>query len=186
MHEGDGGLCVVPGGHRTGFKYPTGTVSLSVFLVFCVRHRLVSGGRLIALTICVHAAMMYAGMFYPPGAEPRDSADRRKLGFVQVTARAGDCIIMPLRLCHAVLPWIPSERDRVVLFYNFIPQFYHVRAGCRGISATSRVPIGSPCLNGCTHCDPIAALPSLGCACATHDKNQRSSSSGTMCEVGIR
>jgi hypothetical protein len=117
---------------------------------------LCQGGRLIALTICVHAAMLCAGMFYPPGAEPRDSADRRKLGFVQVTARAGDCIIMPLRLCHAVLPWIPSERDRVVLFYNFIPQFYHVRAGC-----------------------------SLDCACATHDKNKRSLSSGTMCEVGM-
>ena len=25
---------------------------------------------------------------------------------------------------QAVMPWIPTDRDRVVLFYNFIPQFY--------------------------------------------------------------
>ena len=73
VNEGDGGLCVVPGGHRTSFKYPQ-------------------------------------GMFYPPGAQPRDSTERQKLGFVQVTAKAGDCIIMPLRLNHVSLSVLASHR----------------------------------------------------------------------------
>ena len=64
------------------------------------------------------------GLFFAPGEQPRDPADRQKLGFVNVTANAGDVIIMPLRLNHAVLPWLPTDRDRVVLFYTYIPQFY--------------------------------------------------------------
>jgi hypothetical protein len=51
--------------------------------------------------------------------------ERKKLGFVTVTANAGDVIIMPLRLLHAVMPWQPTDRDRVVLFYTYIPQFYY-------------------------------------------------------------
>eukprot|EP01045_Picozoa_sp_COSAG04_P037812 COSAG04_NODE_9842_length_828_cov_0.928669_3_plen_64_part_00 len=34
-------------------------------------------------------------------------------------------IIMPLRLNHAVMTWLPTDRNRVVLFYTFIPQFYY-------------------------------------------------------------
>ena len=66
-------------------------------------------------------------MFYGSGKdiEWRDPTVRKKLGFVQVTANAGDCIIMPNRLCHAVMPWLPRDRDRMVLFYTFIPQFYY-------------------------------------------------------------
>ncbi len=64
-------------------------------------------------------------IFYPPGSEPREEEERKKLGFVNVTANAGDVIIMPLRLCHAVMTWQPQDRDRVVLFYTFIPQFYY-------------------------------------------------------------
>ena len=37
---------------------------------------------------------------------------------------------MPLRLCHAVMTWQPQDRDRVVLFYTFIPQFYYSGAPC--------------------------------------------------------
>eukprot|EP01051_Picozoa_sp_SAG22_P009482 SAG22_NODE_794_length_7157_cov_3.169453_4_plen_102_part_00 len=36
-----------------------------------------------------------------------------RLGFVNVTANPGDVIIMPLRLNHAVLPWVPTDRDRI-------------------------------------------------------------------------
>ena len=32
---------------------------------------------------------------------------------------------MPLRLNHAVMTWLPTDRNRVVLFYTFIPQFYY-------------------------------------------------------------
>ena len=28
-----------------------------------------------------------------------------------------------LRAGHAVQPWLPTDRDRVVLFFTFIPQF---------------------------------------------------------------
>ena len=106
--------------------------------------------------------MFYGGTSGNP-TEPRDPEERKKLGFVQVTAKAGDCIIMPLRMCefaahvyssrlsvsiwlsgyleyssrvslrilsvgglragHAVQPWLPTDRDRVVLFFTFIPQF---------------------------------------------------------------
>ena len=104
-------------------------------------------------------AVFYGGTSGNP-TEPRDPEERKKLGFVQVTAKAGDCIIMPLRMCefscldaqlhtleshesvylepcqpadliggcglragHAVQPWLPTDRDRVVLFFTFIPQF---------------------------------------------------------------
>lgn len=65
-------------------------------------------------------------MFYNLGADgdnhgPTEADKRKKLGFVQVTANAGDCIIMPLRLNHAVMPWLPTDRQRVVLFFTFIP-----------------------------------------------------------------
>ena len=64
-------------------------------------------------------------MFYDGTFEPRTEAERKRLGFVTVTANAGDVIIMPLRLLHAVMPWQPTDRDRVVLFYTYIPQFYY-------------------------------------------------------------
>lgn len=63
-------------------------------------------------------------MFYEKGAFPVDPDDREKLGFVNVIANAGDVIIMPLRLNHAALPWLPRDRDRVMLFYTYRPQFY--------------------------------------------------------------
>lgn len=93
VKDGDGGLCCVPGSHKSAFTYP-------------------------------------GGMFYNLGADgdnhgPTDDGERKKLGFVQVTANAGDCIIMPLRLNHAVMPWLPTDRQRVVLFFTFIP---YVRA----------------------------------------------------------
>ena len=31
---------------------------------------------------------------------------------------------MPLRLNHAVMPWLPQDRQRVVLFFTFIPQVH--------------------------------------------------------------
>ena len=43
--------------------------------------------------------MFYGGTSGNP-TEPRDPEERKKLGFVQVTAKAGDCIIMPLRMCE--------------------------------------------------------------------------------------
>ena len=63
-------------------------------------------------------------LFYHKGAYPVDPEARQKLGFINVTARAGDVIIMPLRLNHAALPWLPRDRDRVVMFYTYRPQFY--------------------------------------------------------------
>ncbi len=29
-----------------------------------------------------------------------------------------------LRLNHAALPWLPRDRDRIVMFYTYRPQFY--------------------------------------------------------------
>ena len=63
-------------------------------------------------------------LFYEKGAYPTDPKDREKAGFINVTVDAGDMIIMPLRLNHAALPWLPKDRDRVVLFYSYRPQFY--------------------------------------------------------------
>ena len=39
-----------------------------------------------------------------------------------VTCRAGDMIIMPLRLVHAAKVWKPTGRDRRMVFYTFAPQ----------------------------------------------------------------
>ena len=63
-------------------------------------------------------------MFYQKDAYPVDSESRQKLGFINVTVNAGDMIIMPLRLNHAALPWLPRDRDRLVMFYTYQPQFY--------------------------------------------------------------
>jgi hypothetical protein len=63
-------------------------------------------------------------LFYPKGAYPTDSESRQQLGFINVTANAGDVIIMPLRLNHAALPWLPQDRDRVMMFYTYRPQYY--------------------------------------------------------------
>ena len=63
-------------------------------------------------------------MFYEKNAYPVDRESRQKLGFINVTANAGDMIIMPLRLNHAALPWLPTDRDRVMMFYTYRPQFY--------------------------------------------------------------
>jgi hypothetical protein len=87
VHQGDGGLLVVPGSHRASFKYPP-------------------------------------ELFYEKGAYPVDPESRQQLGFINVTANAGDVIIMPLRLNHAALPWLPRDRDRVMMFYSYRPQFY--------------------------------------------------------------
>ena len=65
------------------------------------------------------------GMFYEKDAHPVDPASRQNLGFINVTVNAGDVIIMPLRLNHAALPWLPRDRDRVVMFYTYRPQFYY-------------------------------------------------------------
>ena len=63
-------------------------------------------------------------MFYEKNAFPVDPEFRQKMGFINVTANAGDMIIMPLRLNHAALPWLPKDRDRVMMFYTYRPQFY--------------------------------------------------------------
>ncbi len=63
-------------------------------------------------------------LFYEKGAYPVDPAERQKLGFINVTVNAGDAIIMPLRLNHAALPWLPRDRDRFMMFYTYRPQFY--------------------------------------------------------------
>ena len=63
-------------------------------------------------------------MFYEKDAYPVDPESRQKLGFINVTVNAGDMIIMPLRLNHAALPWLPRDRDRIVMFYTYRPQFY--------------------------------------------------------------
>ena len=63
-------------------------------------------------------------LFYEKGAFPVDPEECQKLGFINVTANAGDMIVMPLRLNHAALPWLPRDRDRVLLFYTYRPQFY--------------------------------------------------------------
>ena len=63
-------------------------------------------------------------LFYEKDAFPTDPKEREKLGFISVTANAGDMIIMPLRLNHAALPWLPKDRDRVMMFFNYRPQFY--------------------------------------------------------------
>ena len=41
------------------------------------------------------------------------------------------------------MPWIPTNRDRVVLFYNFIPQFYFSDK-----PPTTITPDGRPILQG--------------------------------------
>ena len=43
-------------------------------------------------------------------------------GAITLTANAGDMIIMPLRLVHAAHKWQPTDRDRVMMFYTFVPQ----------------------------------------------------------------
>lgn len=43
-------------------------------------------------------------------------------GAITITANAGDMIIMPLRLVHAAHKWQPTDRDRVMMFYTFVPQ----------------------------------------------------------------
>lgn len=63
-------------------------------------------------------------LFYAKDAYPVDPEERQKLGFINVTANAGDMIIMPLRLNHAALPWLPVDRDRILMFYTYRPQFY--------------------------------------------------------------
>ena len=32
---------------------------------------------------------------------------------------------MPLRLNHAVMPWLPQDRDRRVMFYQYKPQYWY-------------------------------------------------------------
>jgi hypothetical protein len=39
-----------------------------------------------------------------------------------VNCKAGDMIIMPLRLVHAAKVWKPTGRDRRMMFYTFAPQ----------------------------------------------------------------
>ena len=63
-------------------------------------------------------------LFYESGAHPVAAEEREKAGFVNVTVNAGDMIIMPLRLNHAALPWLPRDRERVMMFYTYKPQFY--------------------------------------------------------------
>ena len=63
-------------------------------------------------------------LFYDKDAYPVDARSRQKLGFINVTVNAGDMIIMPLRLNHAALPWLPRDRNRRVMFYTYRPQFY--------------------------------------------------------------
>ena len=56
---------------------------------------------------------------YPKKDSPRalDS-----LGAVNIPVKAGDAIIMPLRLLHAAFKWVPKDRDRRCIFYTFVPQ----------------------------------------------------------------
>ena len=157
-----------PGSHRSSFKYPPGT-------------------------------------FYKGDEDLTDPEERKKLGFVQPEANAGDCkrpwahlpyaldgkkrlrpactllasqplsscvllgalpfteglghllgvaagIIMPLRLNHAVMTWLPTDRNRVVLFYTFIPQFYY--------SELPPTSINSAVMHEhAHHLDPVRARP---------------------------
>ena len=58
--------------------------------------------------------MFYGGTSGNP-TEPRDPEERKKLGFVQVTAKAGDCIIMPLRMCEfAAHVYSSDSRERLL------------------------------------------------------------------------
>ena len=54
-----------------------------------------------------------------------------------VTVKAGDMVIMPLRLVHAAHVWKPRDRDRRMIFYTFAPQ--DVMAS-EGGSITNAIP----------------------------------------------
>ena len=59
---------------------------------------------------------------------------------------------MPLRLNHAVMTWLPTDRNRVVLFYTFIPQFYY--------SELPPTSINSAVMHEhAHHLDPVRARP---------------------------
>ena len=48
-----------------------------------------------------------------------------------------------LRAGHAVQPWLPTDRDRVVLFFTFIPQFcaHPDPHPCRGRGQDEKDPL---------------------------------------------
>ena len=96
-----------------------------VFFVYLTDVRAGDGGLLV-VPGSHRASFKYPPeLFYERGAYPVDPGSRQKLGFINVIANAGDVIIMPLRLNHAALPWLPTDRDRVTMFYTYRPQFYY-------------------------------------------------------------
>ena len=58
----------------------------------------------------------YAGTVY-------ESAEELPRGIVNMTAAAGDAIVLPERLSHGALKWKPTDRDRRVLLYRYAPQY---------------------------------------------------------------
>ncbi|MCE2401527.1 phytanoyl-CoA dioxygenase family protein [Candidatus Poribacteria bacterium] len=68
------------------------------------------------------------GIFFP---DPENPSDELHPALVNVTARAGDAIVMSELLTHGVLIWKPKERYRRFLILRYKTQFFEDNRGRR-------------------------------------------------------
>ena len=69
-----------------------------------------------------------AGLFFP---DPEKPPDELHPALVNVTARAGDAIVLSELLTHGVLIWKPKQRYRRFLILRYTTQFFQDTGGHR-------------------------------------------------------
>lgn len=102
VNEGDGGLAVLPGSHKSNFPRPH---SLFGSYGLAARQQFRENGN----THVVASEMPLPDTY-------------KKLGMTPVFPKAGDMMVMPEAMTHAVMPWVPTDRPRHVLGLRFEAQ----------------------------------------------------------------
>jgi hypothetical protein len=112
---GDGGLVVLPGSHKARYPRPA-----EMFGPFAQQHHMGHNGQHTAqgLTGTTDRSDHPSGLHLPqhPGGLPVLPA-----GMLNLTASAGDILMIPEALVHGSLPWRPRDRQRRVLVLRYRP-----------------------------------------------------------------